>query len=177
MSIFADSLLSLSKILTQLRDPFYFSKLDQKTKKYIDVYVSYLIQADKKPTLIQIINELIDCLEFIEHGESELKNEILNCKKNILQFKIELYRKQVKTEKDVSRKETKPKRINNFKGNKERILEFIGKTQQVRPKDILDEFNLVPQRTIKRNLKELLSAGLISKMNEENAVYYSSNNK
>ncbi|KKT28536.1 MAG: hypothetical protein UW43_C0001G0011 [Candidatus Yanofskybacteria bacterium GW2011_GWA1_44_21] len=175
MSVFADSLLSLSKVLARLSDQFYVSKLDEKIKRYIDIQISVLADSGKNNSLIHILNELIDCLDFIEHDQADIKEEILNAKKYILQLKVDVYRSNnPKNTKTTSRPSTRSANTELFKGNKGKILDFIKKNRNVRSKDVVDEFNLLPKRTVIRNLKELLSAGLISKMNENRAVFYSS---
>ena len=57
--------------------------------------------------------------------------------------------------------------------NKEKILNFIKKSPNTRTKDIIHEFNALSDRTVKRNLGELLRVGLINKKIENKAVYYS----
>lgn len=60
--------------------------------------------------------------------------------------------------------------------SKEKILNFIKKSPNARPKDIIHEFNALSDRTVKRNLGELLRVGLINKKIENKAVYYSAEN-
>ena len=59
-----------------------------------------------------------------------------------------------------------------YDSNKERIFNFIQKTQEVRTKDIMSEFNILSSRTVKRNLKELTDQGFVKKIVEAGAVYY-----
>ncbi len=56
--------------------------------------------------------------------------------------------------------------------NKEAILNFIRRTQRARAKDIVDSFHGLSQRTVKRNLKELIMSGRVQKRSEHKAVYY-----
>ncbi len=56
--------------------------------------------------------------------------------------------------------------------NQERILGFIRQSEVARAKDIVDEFNALSERTVKRNLKELMSSGLVQKRLENRAVFY-----
>ena len=60
--------------------------------------------------------------------------------------------------------------------NKEKILNFIKHSPHTRTKDIIHEFNAISDRTVKRNLCELLRVGLINKKIENKAVYYSAEN-
>ncbi len=56
--------------------------------------------------------------------------------------------------------------------NQERILGFIRQSEVARAKDIIDEFSVLSERTVKRNLKELMSSGLVQKRLENRAVFY-----
>ena len=62
----------------------------------------------------------------------------------------------------------------NFKLNKskKKILEFIKSYPNIRTKDIITEFNVLSNRTVKRNLTDLLRTGLIKKRVDNKAVYY-----
>lgn len=57
-----------------------------------------------------------------------------------------------------------------------KILEFIRRAPERRPKEIIDEFSALSGRTIKRGLKELSQEGFIIKKSENRAVYYSAVN-
>lgn len=58
--------------------------------------------------------------------------------------------------------------------NQDKILDFVRRVPDCRPKDIIGEFSALSQRTVKRSLKELSEAGLIiKKTTEDKAVYYS----
>ncbi|MBI2065021.1 MAG: hypothetical protein HYT62_03160 [Candidatus Yanofskybacteria bacterium] len=60
--------------------------------------------------------------------------------------------------------------------NKEKILNFIKRSPHTRTKDIIHEFSALSDRTVKRNLGELLRVGLVNKKIENKAVYYSAEN-
>jgi Fe2+ or Zn2+ uptake regulation protein len=81
-------------------------------------------------------------------------------------------------------KEEKPaiisKQIQNIKpknlresSNKERIFNFIKHSPNSRTKDIIEEFNILSERTVKRNLKDLATEGLVRKFAKNKGVYYS----
>ena len=57
--------------------------------------------------------------------------------------------------------------------NKERIFNFIKRSPNSRTKEIIDEFNILSERTVKRNLKELTTEGLVRKLAKDKGVYYS----
>ncbi|HEY4504223.1 MAG TPA: hypothetical protein VJI73_00440, partial [Candidatus Paceibacterota bacterium] len=57
--------------------------------------------------------------------------------------------------------------------SKQKILEFIKSYPNTRTKDIINEFNALSDRTVKRSLTELMQIGLLKKKIENKAVYYS----
>jgi len=61
----------------------------------------------------------------------------------------------------------------SLEGTKEKIFIFIKKFPRVRARDIVDEFSIFSQRTVKRSLKELARNGFIERFTENKAVYYS----
>lgn len=56
--------------------------------------------------------------------------------------------------------------------NKEKILNFIKKSPDIRAKEIMNKFNILSNRTVKRNLKELTDEGFLNKRFNGGAVYY-----
>lgn len=70
-------------------------------------------------------------------------------------------------------KAARPRSLDRNKTH-EKILEFVRRVPDCRPKDIIGEFSALSQRTVKRSLKELSEMGLIvKKTTEDKAVYYS----
>jgi DNA-binding MarR family transcriptional regulator len=57
--------------------------------------------------------------------------------------------------------------------NQQKILSFIRSSPDARTKDIIDEFSSLSDRTIKRNLRELADAGLITRRAGLRAAFYS----
>lgn len=57
--------------------------------------------------------------------------------------------------------------------NQKKIFTFIQSFPNARTKDIIDQFNTLSDRTVKRSLRELMDAGFITKRAEHKAVYYS----
>ncbi|MBX4211183.1 MAG: hypothetical protein KW806_00060 [Candidatus Yanofskybacteria bacterium] len=58
-------------------------------------------------------------------------------------------------------------------GTKEKIFTYIKKFPRVRSRDVIDEFSVFSERTVKRSLKELARNGFIERFIENKAVYYS----
>jgi hypothetical protein len=68
---------------------------------------------------------------------------------------------------------TRPKNLHR-NPTQVKILEFVKRVPECRPKDIIGEFSALSQRTVKRSIKELSESGLIvKKTTEDKAVYYS----
>lgn len=67
----------------------------------------------------------------------------------------------------------KPEKDTKLNQSKRKILDFIRSSPGIRTKDIIHEFNALSDRTVKRNLMELLQTGLVQKRIENKAVYYS----
>ena len=57
--------------------------------------------------------------------------------------------------------------------SQEKILNYIKNYPNKRTKDIIYEFSSFSDRTVKRNLTELVRAGLINRKTENKAAYYS----
>lgn len=148
--------------------------------------------------LLNSINNLLDCLEYSSHISKDDAAPPLLAQINLLKFKLHVLKchKAEKVSKtslasaienltsgvlpvnsslSVSKSSVK-NRIARLSmksdSNKERIFNFIRKTQEVRAKDIMNKFNVLSSRTVKRNLKELTDQGFIKKIFEGGAVYY-----
>lgn len=75
-----------------------------------------------------------------------------------------------------TRLSTSPKKVSAkdvLTDTKKRILDFIRQRPEVRTKDLIEEFSSISGRTIKRNLKELVMSGELTKRAEHKAVFYS----
>ena len=64
----------------------------------------------------------------------------------------------------------KPAKLNQ---SKLKILNFIKSYPDTRAKDIINEFSALSDRTVKRNLTELLKMRMIKKRVDNKATYYS----
>ncbi len=62
--------------------------------------------------------------------------------------------------------------VGGLNQSQEKILRFIEVAEAVRAKEIIEEFSSLSERTVKRNLKELVSQGLLKKRAENKAVFY-----
>jgi len=166
-------------------------------KEDADVAQYYLVEK-----LITRIDEILEVFELINYlGITKkiippllarrsllvLKLELLKVKNNLI---ISLKKKESSVTSIISKPTNKdqmlvkntavaPKNIQKnleLNPNKEKILNFIKKSPNTRTKDIIHEFNALSDRTVKRNLGELLKVGLINRKIENKAAYYSAEN-
>lgn len=121
-------------------------------------------------------------LKFFRTSHLFLQTEV-----NLLRLKLELTRQRnnspinikpevrSKNDRTVQPVELRKKPEKNTKLNqsKRKILDFIRSSPDIRTKDIIHEFNALSDRTVKRNLMELLQTGLVKKRIDNKAVYYS----
>ncbi len=191
---FANSIISLVKLLVGLKDKFLAQKLYNKTVGLIAGYIGLLNYREgnnsiashniKANDLKNIVDGLLDFLELLEYSKYVSPTPLLYARKNLLNFKLDLvrkfYHKPIQTV--FKQNENKPTPVTfrktlqkNHKGNsnKERIFNFIKHSPNSRTKEIVEEFSALSERTVKRNLKELIQEGLVSKEAKNNAVYYS----
>ena len=82
---------------------------------------------------------------------------------------------EVRDETLISKKIINKKSItknSNLTESKKRILEYIKSYPNTRTKDIIYEFSALSDRTVKRNLTDLIKSGLVRKRVDNKAVYY-----
>lgn len=129
------------------------------------------------------IDGLLELLDYLEHYKTVSTTPLLYARRNLLDFKLNLIRLHHRpvqpAPKPIENKPVAPA-VKNFKprnlresSNKERIFNFIKRSPNSRTKEIIEEFNILSERTVKRNLKELTTEGLVRKLAKDNGVYYS----
>lgn len=196
---FTNSLIFLVKLFAGLKDKFLAQKLYDNISGFITGYIRLLnskgSESEDEHTshnirLIELknsVNALLEILDYLEHSKLISTTPLLYARRNLLDFKLGLVRLryqsiQLKSKPKENKPENKPsvfvsKNIQprNLKesSNKERIFNFIKHSPNSRTKDIIGEFNVLSERTVKRNLKELTTEGLIRKWAKDNGVYYS----
>ena len=114
-----------------------------------------------------------------------LKIDLLLIKLEILKSKAKVSRLEENSsrqERDNSQEDIKAnvpdvrkytKNEDQLNKSQQKIFEFIKSFPERRTKDIIYEFNVLSGRSVKRNLNDLLQAGLIKRRIENKAVYYS----
>jgi predicted HTH transcriptional regulator len=113
---------------------------------------------------------------------------LLETDKNILAYKQEVMKIESALENESRPKpeprpaspeparKVKPKTENIPEVNetKKKIIAFIRTQPQIRAKEILVELSSISNRTIKRNLKELVDSGMVIRYSDNGIIYYSS---
>ncbi len=191
---FTNSIILLVKLFSGLKDKFLTQKLHNKISALIGGYIklSNFEGEDEEAStshnvrvrdLLNTCDSLLDFLDYVEHSKLTSTTPLLYARKNLLNFKLEIVRSYLQLPQRTAKpKEPKASPVPNFpakpknikdSSNKERIFNFIKHSPNSRTKDIIDEFSVLSQRTVKRNLKELTRGGFLRKWSKDNAVYYS----
>src|SRR3989338_3517681 len=190
---FISSIIFLVKIFSGLKDKFLAQKLYDKISGFIVGYVKLFgLRGEGSDSmshnvvlkdLLNSVNGLLELLDYLEHSKVVSISPLLYACRNLLDLKLSLIKSRQhqlapsapKPKEDKSvifvSKNVKP-RNSKENSNKERILNFIKKSPNSQTKEIIYEFSLLSNRTVKRNLKELLDEGFIKKISKDNTVYY-----
>ena len=194
---FINVLIQITKLSIQLEDSFFANKLGNRISKFIRSFIDYCVFAKnaKSKDELGFYKLLIICDTLAELAEEMVYLGFLNfsvtvpeAKKNLLIFKLNLIRYQSQIldqevnkntiEKTNDRQETnsvvkKSKKFIKLNLSKQKILSFIKTYPDIRTKDIISEFSALSDRTVKRNLTELLRIGIIKKRVDNKATHYS----
>lgn len=189
---FISSIIFLVKLFAGLKDKFLAQKLYDKISGFIAGHVKLLNSRGEKDETMShniifiefknTVDNLLEFLDYMEHSKSVFATPLLYARRNLLDFKLNLVRLHNQpiqiAPKPIENKPTafisKNVQPRNFKesSTKERIFNFIKRSPNSRTKEIVYEFNILSNRTVKRNLKELLNDGFIKKISKDKAVYY-----
>lgn len=179
------------KLYDKLSD-FISAYVAQKGFNNINVAKSdYIVQrrnvAQYSQTLLTSIDALLELLDYLEHSKAVAITPLLYARRNLFVLKLQAVRtieepNVVEKEKSSSRAQVEGKEVSpatsktkkeiNAGGNKEKIFSYIKRSPNSRTKDIIYEFSILSERTVKRNLQELVSEGLVKKSSKDKAVYY-----
>lgn len=190
---FTNSVIFLVKLFSGLKDKFLAQKLYDKISGFIASFIRLAGPREESDIIVShninylelknCINGLLELLDYLEHSKLVSTTPLLYARRNLLDFKLgilKLYHRPVQPvskPKEVRQTNAVPK-INHPKSlkersNKERIFNFIKHSPSSRTKEIIHEFSILSERTVKRNLKELATEGLIRKWSKDKGVYYS----
>ncbi len=173
---FINTVIFVARIFPGLKDKFLARKLYDKLSDFIASLMSHNI---KQGNPLVAINNLLDLLDYLEHSKTTFPTPLLYARRNLLALKLQLIRtaekpsviEREKKEK-VSSVIPKIKEETDRSGNKEKIFNYIKRSPNSRTKDIVYEFSILSERTVKRNLKELVDNGLLKRVSKNKAVYY-----
>lgn len=197
---FAEVLISVLKISYTVRDKFFLDKFRNKIKLLVVSYIKfscvgtedgvaqYQLSKDRIRHQIDEILELIQYMKYIKILDASLL--VLYAQKNLLSLKLEIVRRSgvkqaVKPAvqnrdnivddrpKDSIQAKLRIRKSVKLNESKKKILEYIRSYPESRTKDIIHEFSTFSDRTVKRNLTELLQGGLLKRRIDNKAVYYS----
>ncbi len=186
-----NSIIFLVKIFAGLKDKFLAQKLYDKTSVFIAGYIKLFSSkreeddASHNIFFIEFKNTmegLLEFLDYLEHSKSVSITPLLYARKNLLNLKLDLVRLRHQPVWTVPKpKENKPsafvhrnvaaKKLKES-SNKDKIFNFIKRSPNSRTKEIIEEFSILSERTVKRNLKELTEEGFLRKWTKDQGVYY-----
>lgn len=186
---FTSLIVSLARLTALVRDNFLVQKLNQSISSIVEVFLGSSEGDNNVAQYIHLgkikitITEVLSVLEYTEHFHLTPVGPLLQVRKAVLSFYAVLLtgrEKQKPVKKFLSQKKGEPQFHNQSSSdsslsvNQKKILSFIQAFPNARTKDIVDKFSMLSDRTVKRNLRELISSGLVIKRAENRAVYYSS---
>ena len=187
-----NSIIFLIKLFVGLKDKFLAQKLYDKLSGLISGYIEFSRLNRTEGTshnvavkdLLNTTNNLLEFIDYLEHLKLVAPIPLLYSRRNLLEFKFGLIKlsKQFISS-DSKEKENKPVSFPKIKttrsdvelkesSNKEKILNFIKRSPNSRTKKIIEEFSILSERTVKRNLKELIDEGFVHKLTKDKGVYY-----
>ncbi len=188
--IFHRTAVSLARLLFGMKDPYFMRKIFEKSEKLSRVYINFEkstgdLTAIHRDNLVSVINEIADLCDYVEHLDLSPVSPLLVLRKNVLVLKLQVLKSTSKEDMVVASDKKKNEikkpvitaspaivREKKIDGNREKILNFIQRFPNTRTKEIIDEFETISVRTVKRSLKGLVADGLLQKRDEGNAVFY-----
>jgi len=195
---FLNVIILLSRLSVNLKDKFFSQKLYGKILSISNAYFDWIKIGDSPDTsvaqykisrLLSFINETIELIDYLDYLKIAESSPLSLSRKYLLEFKLEFLKikKNIEEESSKPENETEPpvenvesdksgKPVFNRKielnANEEKILDYIKQSPNIRVKEIVDEFSVLSERTVKRSLKELVNVGLLKKRTENKTIYY-----
>jgi|SRR3989338_7974893 len=197
---FIKAVVALIKIRSRLRDKFFNKKIGKMIHALMGDYIKFMtadrediIRDTSKERFIDDLDRLTDLLSDLNYlGLLKTSPLFLGANKLLLLLKLQVIKRDNmrKPNLKTGSENIKGTEIENYKNknlnrhrpergtkglnpSKQKILEFIKSYPNTRTKDIINEFNALSDRTVKRSLTELMQIGLLKKKIENKAVYYS----
>lgn len=196
---FIKIVLLLAKIQNLTKDDFFLNKFNSKIYNFSLNFLGlangrninaaqYQVLLERQLTSIDSLRDILKEFKYLKIIKDDPL--LLQTELDLLSIKLEIYQKRKRLIADNNDKEnqnycgqefkqentkiikTVPRKTNKLTSSKKKILDFIKSYPNTRAKDIVYEFNALSGRTVKRNLTDLLSAGLVKKRIDNKAVYY-----
>lgn len=165
-----------------LTDQFFADRFGRRLDRFLESYLYWKIISDSpaKAEHARMAEAISEAIEEFSHLGISSEICLAAAQQQLLRYKLFLLKHRptasVPTEKFESAglpvKEAKPK-IKKLNPTSEKIVSFVRSAPRVRTKDIIDQFSAMSERTVKRSLKELTKRGLLRKILENRASYYS----
>lgn len=196
---FIKTVLLLAKIQNLTKDSFFLDKFNSKMYRFSLSFLELLKEKSDDVAQCQIllerhltsIDSLRDVLKEFQYLNIVKNNPLLlQVELCLLNIKLEICKRKhglifnknsrvnsSHYEQKVNNENTEvirapSKKNNKLASSKKKILDFIKAYPNTRTKDIVYEFNALSDRTVKRNLTDLLRVGLVKKRIDNKAVYY-----
>jgi len=186
---------SLFQTQQSVVDLFFKNLLNEDTEHLIDGYIKHQVclSEESRRDFIRTLKDLNKTLQEIIYLEKGDVIQLSITQEQVLRYLLSFIQEN-QTKKEISNKVevvTEPTnpipsipvsppvvlKTGRGKGKltktQEQILEFVRKEPDCRTKDVMTQFSVLSQRTVKRGLKELSEEGRIAKRIERGAVYYS----
>lgn len=190
--LFVQMMTPLFQAQQSVVDLFFKKRLNEEIEQVIDKHIYYWAHSSEESQLeyIRVLKDLDKVLQEIIYLEKGDTISLAVAREQVLQYLCNLLKeirmsKQISVETEVVPNKPvvvvqKPVRIKSLSvragkltKTQESILEFVRREPDCRTKDVINQFNVLSQRTIKRVLKELNEDGRIVKRLDGIAVYYS----
>lgn len=197
--LFTETVSSLFVAHQAIGDLFFKNRVGQEIqgflKSHIDYKVAQVDSAMRKDALFvhirscKDVSNALETLSYLKIGSLVpsaiaqekvlyyLQQVILDAKEEVLVVAVSEVPRELISQKikEQGATVTKPPKLSKRRknDNKNKILDFVRRAPETRTREIIEEFSVLSERTVKRTLKELREEGLIVKKADNGAVFYS----
>lgn len=188
--LFMQTILALFQAQHGVNDIFFNRRLSEEVSDLLEAHIRYCqpfddlqAHAQARRTYIQSFKKaetLLEEISYLNKGRpiavAIARERILFCLEQVLQEgrTRRVFRAtppaMIQTVSSAAANRSGEMKMNS---TREKILDFVRSGPERRPRDVIDQFSALSERTVKRNLKELSEEGLIVKKIENRATYYS----
>lgn len=175
-----------AKLSARICDPFFASKLRNVFTRFVRVYIAFWRDqnnvAQSISIRVSVCDEALNILEEIEYLKLAPLTPLFSLRCELMRLRLELIcqKRIIEAAKHVPKESIEKKQLSNshavqplpIPDTKTRILDFIKRSSMIRVRDVVHEFNLLSDRTVKRKIKELADSGLVKKVMHKNVVHY-----